>query len=185
MKNSIQFQEEGIAYSVRVSKRARCVRISVHRDGTVLVTQPAGISFLRIKEIVSKKIDWIARKLDYFKRVGMVRHSMSHDEYMSLREEALTLVKSRIEHYNALYRFSFEKITIRNQKTRWGSCSRRGTLSFNCRVTHLPKDLVDYIVVHELCHLAELNHSKNYWKLVERAIPRYKESRKTLKHHHI
>ncbi len=74
-----------------------------------------------------------------------------------------------------------KKIGVRNQKGRWGSCSRNGSLNFNFRVVYLPPPLVDYIVVHELCHLGELNHSKKFWSLVSQAVPDYRLMRKKLR----
>jgi predicted metal-dependent hydrolase len=76
---------------------------------------------------------------------------------------------------NAFYNFAYNKVAIRDQKSRWGSCSTKKNLNFNYRIQFLPVHLIDYIVVHELCHLEEFNHGENFWKLVEKAIPRYRE----------
>lgn len=96
------------------------------------------------------------------------------------REYARTFVHARIGELNTPYNFSFNRIAIRNQKTRWGSCSKRKNLNFNYRVALLPAHLADYIIVHELCHLQELNHSPNFWALVSRAIPNHRELRREL-----
>jgi predicted metal-dependent hydrolase len=87
----------------------------------------------------------------------------------------------RVEELNKPYGFVYGKIAIRNQKTRWGSCSRRGNLNFNYRVGLLPQKLMDYVIVHELCHLGEFNHSYKFWDLVAKTVPEYKAIRQELK----
>ncbi len=94
---------------------------------------------------------------------------------------ALELVTSRLAHFNHTYNFTYHRITIRNQSSRWGSCSRKGNLSFNYRLALLPPELADYIIVHELCHLGEFNHSKKFWDLVEKAIPNWRILRNNLR----
>ncbi len=180
MKKSIRTHGRTISYAVRKSARAKHVRISVNCDGIVLVTRPVDVSFARIEEIVLRRVSWIIGKIEFFKRFG-VQSQSSNAGYVSASADVLALVQSRIEYYNASYGFTYNKIAIRNQRTRWGSCSKKGNLNFNYRMGRLAPELIDYIVVHELCHLAEMNHSKNYWKLVERAIPRYNALRKALK----
>ena len=179
----ITLHDRTVFYTVKKSDRAKHVRISIGCDGGV-VTQPVGISLERIEEIVLGKMHWVARKIDFFNTLGY-QHRSTREEYLGAREEALALVRSRIEYFNTTYRYVFQNISIRNQRTRWGSCSRRGNLQFNYRIIHLPQELVDYIVVHELCHLAELNHSGRFWKLVERQIPRHNELRRELKRHRL
>lgn len=100
---------------------------------------------------------------------------------MQYKEHARLLVYKRIEYFNAFYRFHFHRVAIRNQKSRWGSCSRQGNLNFNYKVVFLPEHLVDYIVVHELCHLKEMNHSPRFWNLVAQTIPDHKVRRKQLR----
>ena len=101
--------------------------------------------------------------------------------YKKMKESALVLAEERIAEFNKFYNFEFGKIRVKNQKSRWGSCSKKGNLNFNYRIALLPKDVADYIIVHELCHLGELNHSKNFWNLVAKTIPNHKEIRKKLR----
>ena len=97
------------------------------------------------------------------------------------RELARMFVKERIDYFNQFYHFKVRRIAIKNQKTRWGSCSAKGNLNFNYKIIYLPKELADYLIVHELCHLGQLNHSKKFWALVSKTIPNYQRSNKVLK----
>src|SRR3989339_1317391 len=103
-------------------------------------------------------------------RKRIVRYNQ-HVEYILNKEYARAFVHNRLQVLNQHYRFDYKRVSIRNQKTRWGSCSKRGNLNFNYRIVSLPIHLADYVIVHELCHLEEFNHSQNFWNLVARAIP--------------
>ena len=86
---------------------------------------------------------------------------------------ALKLAKSKVEELNRFYGFSYNRVSIKNQKTRWGSCSKKGNLNFNYRLAIIDPVLADYVIVHELCHLLEMNHSDRFWSLVALAVPDY------------
>ncbi|MBI4239828.1 M48 family metallopeptidase [Candidatus Uhrbacteria bacterium] len=146
----------------------------------MLVTQPRRLSFAHVEHIVAKRLQWIITKLDFFKTLPQP-HKRSSGEYYNLRASALTLAQERLAFFNASYGFKVGKVSIRNQRTRWGSCSRKGNICFNYRIVQLAPELVGYLIVHELCHVAEMNHSQKFWKLVERVIPHYKALRKKLK----
>lgn len=93
------------------------------------------------------------------------------------------VIDDRIKLYETQIKGKYKKISIRNQKTRWGSCSSSGTISFNYRLLMAPLEIIDYIIVHELCHLDHMNHSKSYWKTVYKIMPDYKERQEWLKQH--
>lgn len=115
---------------------------------------------------------------------NMARLLPSHRDkkaFHHYRESARALAHDRIRKLNAGYDFSYRRISIRNQKSRWGSCSKRGNLNFNYRIALLPPHLADYIIVHELMHLQELNHSPKFWNLVAHVIPNHRECRKELR----
>ncbi len=101
--------------------------------------------------------------------------------YLKYKEQARALVCERLAHLNQPYNFTYGRIAIRNTKTTWASCSKKGNLNFNYRVVYLGQDLLDYLIVHELCHLQEFNHSKRFWELVARTVPDYKTLRRQLK----
>jgi predicted metal-dependent hydrolase len=108
------------------------------------------------------------------------RRRKSPARYLKHKEQAREMIRARLEHYNAFYNFSYKRIFIKNHKSRWGSCSKKGNLNFNYRLVHLPQHLADYVVVHELCHLGEFNHSKRFWALVEKTVPDWRERRREL-----
>jgi hypothetical protein len=125
---------------------------------------------------------WIVKKIDYLKNIKTVPVlKAGRKEYLKYRKAAKMLVQEKVERFNDFYKFKVKTVSVRNQKTRWGSCSRYGNLNFNFRVVYLPDYLVDYIVVHELCHLRELNHSKKFWSLVSLSFPDHRIKRKELR----
>ncbi len=115
------------------------------------------------------------------RRVHRRRAQVGRRKYLQMREAARRFVHARISALNAPYGFRWKRIAIRNTRSRWGSCSRAGNLNFNYKILLLPPELADYIIVHELCHLAELNHSPAFWALVSRTFPDYAAMRRDLK----
>ena len=111
----------------------------------------------------------------------MILTRRNRRQYLKVREETRALVHGRIRHFNTFYRVAIKKIFIKNHKSRWGSCSEKGNLNFNYKLVFLPSDIADYIIVHELCHIAEFNHSPRFWRLVERAVPHHKALRRRLR----
>lgn len=97
------------------------------------------------------------------------------EHYLLHKEAARELVLARLVHFNQHYGYTYKRVAIRNQRTRWGSCSSNGNLNFNYRIVFLPAHLADYIIVHELCHLRELNHAQAFWNLVALQCPEYKK----------
>ena len=117
------------------------------------------------------------------KRIKKRGRRRVNKKYIENKDKALSIVKDRIEYFNTFYNFKWNRIVIRNQKTRWGSCSRKGNLNFNYKIAFLPPKSADYIIVHELCHLGEFNHSQKFWNLVAQTIPDYLAIRKDLRKH--
>lgn len=105
--------------------------------------------------------------------------------YLAKKEEVRAIVSDRvahfIQHYGPRHGIAVGKIAIRNQKSRWGSCSRKGNLNFNYKLAFLPPEERDYVIVHEICHIKEFNHGRGFWALVRETVPDYKELRKKLR----
>ena len=99
------------------------------------------------------------------------------------RSAARTRFEERVAYYHGITGGNYTSITVRDQKSRWGSCSSRGTLSFNYRLIFAPPTILDYVVVHELCHLTHMNHSADFWNMVASVMPEYKVYRRWLRDH--
>jgi predicted metal-dependent hydrolase len=166
-----------IYYQIKSSRRARHVRISIYPDGKVIVTKPERVSLARTEEFVKAKSAWIQKKLEVQKNRKTIPWGLATVS----KSDALAFVKSRIQFFNQHYKFAYERVSIKNHKSLWGSCSARKNLNFNHRITQLSSNQADYIIVHELCHLKEMNHSIKFWNLVAETIPDYKSIRQELK----
>jgi hypothetical protein len=101
------------------------------------------------------------------------------------REQARIFIENRLSFFNKFYNFEINRIAIKNTSTRWGSCSSKANLNFNYKIIYLRPELADYLIVHELCHLGELNHSKRFWALVEKTIPNYVDLNKEIRRIHV
>ncbi len=175
-----------IAYSLKRNRRSRSIRITVHHDGTVRVSAPLLLPKFLVKRFVRQKSEWIEQKMKQFlahppSEFSLMLRKRSRREYLENKKLAHEILSERVTYFNKNYLFQPAKITIRNQKSRWGSCSAKDNINFNYKLMFLPPELRDYVVVHELCHLRELNHSKVFWSLVALAIPEYKMLRRRLK----
>jgi hypothetical protein len=156
--------------------------LAVYCDGVFIVTAPEKTSENIIEKFIIQKSKWIIEKLEYSKDISKrLFLSNNNDEYKEYKKQAFDLAKERVEYFNKKYKFKFNKINIKNQKTRWGSCSKKGNLNFNYKIVLLPQKISDYIIIHELCHLGEFNHSQKFWNLVSWAMPDYLEIQKKLK----
>lgn len=178
----MEIKKTKINYLLNRSGRAKRLRIAVYCDARVVVTAPAGFSDGRAEKFIREKADWIIKKLKYFEqfkdRLPIVSDKAN---YLQHKNTALELVKRKAEYYSRIYDFKFNGINIKNQKTRWGSCSRKGNLNFSYKIALIPEKMADYIIIHELCHLKEFNHSKKFWNLVMEIMPDCMEARKELR----
>ncbi len=169
-----------IKYTLKLSKKSRRLRLAIYCDGAVVLTAPHSASQNFINQFVTKNTEWILKKLEGFKPFTP-RILLGRKDFKKYKAEALALAQNRVSYFNQFYGFKFNKINIRNQKTRWGSCSKKGNLNFNYKIALLSPEQADYIIVHELCHLGEFNHSRNFWNLVAKTVPNYLAIRKSLK----
>lgn len=181
LKN-IHIGDRNIPYTLKISPRTRHLRLVVYPGGDFVVTAPKNFQLNTIENFIKKKSQWIIRAIDRMSHFAkpILKKRRTKADFLKHKGVAEKIVKERLEYFNSTYHFSYNKITVRNQKTRWGSCSRKGNLNFNYKIALLPEKLADYIIVHELCHLGEFNHSKKFWNLVEQTVPYYKNARAEL-----
>lgn len=181
-KNIIKLNKEDVQYRIKTSRRSRRLRISVHCDTGLVVTMPRGMTQSVMEDFLRTKAGWILKKIQYFKQfVNLPSGKYGRSDYLAKKESARALILTRINHLNQFYDFKFNRVFIKNHKSVWGSCSKKGNLNFNYKLIYLESILIDYVVVHELCHLKEFNHSQNFWRLVSVVIPNFKNLRKELK----
>lgn len=108
-------------------------------------------------------------------------HTRNRVYFKKYKEIARAFVADRLMFFNTHYKYVYRRVSIRNQVSRWGSCSSKGNLNFNYKIIFLPKECADYIIVHELCHLKEMNHGPGFWNLVAEVVPEYKKIEQTLR----
>lgn len=169
-----------------IRSNRKTVAIQVNSDRSVTVRAPRSASEKDIEEILKKKKAWISKHIEKIKETkerfeAEPTEKLTREKVIALAEEALKVIPERVEYFAKVIGVTYGKITVRNQKTRWGSCSSKGNLNFNCLLMLAPPEVLDYVVVHELCHRKQMNHSKAFWLEVEKVLPDYKEVRKWLK----
>jgi len=168
-----------VEYELRVSDRARRLRVEVPFGGPPLVVVPRRVGRAAVERFLAERRPWIEREL--------ARHVPRLDLPQLTEAEARARVRRTASAIAAAEAAALgvrlERIRVAGQRTRWGSCSSRGTLSFNWRLALAPPEVLDYVVVHEVCHLREPNHSTRFWRLVAERRPGYATRRAWLREH--
>lgn len=168
-----------IPYTIIRSNR-KTVALQVTPEGKVLVRAPRDISEDYIQRFVQSKQDWIQGHLTRIEAQPVLPR-LTIEDIHALADQAMELVPRRVAHFAPRVGVTYNGITIRNQRSRWGSCSSRGNLNFNCLLMLCPPEVLDYVVVHELCHRKEMNHSPRFWAEVAKVLPNYREQERWLK----
>jgi|WetSurMetagenome_2_1015567.scaffolds.fasta_scaffold00882_10 predicted metal-dependent hydrolase len=169
-----------ISCKIKKSRRAKNICLRVGNDATAILTIPWWVSKEAGLRFLASKKNWLADKIRIKNEELRMHPVRTRVDYLKHKSQAERLVWGRLEHFNAFYNFNYNRVCIRDQKSRWGSCSIKRNLNFSYRIIFLPPELADYLIVHELCHLGEMNHSPRFWKLVEKTIPNYKLLRRKL-----
>lgn len=171
-----------------IKSKRKTLAIDVKKDLRVIVRAPLFISNSEIQKFITEKSAWIENAINKVKARNEQEkqntiQKFTAEEIHTLADKALEVIPERVGYYAKIMGVKYGRITIRNQVSRWGSCSAKGNLNFNCLLMLCPVEVMDYVIVHELCHLKEMNHSKNFWNLVEHFCPKYKQYKKWLKEH--
>ena len=164
-------------YRLIRSKR-RTLALELRPGGEVVVRAPRLLPRATIDRFVAEREEWIAKKLA---TLPPPRPEISDEQLALWRREAAAYLPGRVAHFAALMGVTPAAVKITAARTRWGSCSAKGSLNFSCRLMGQPAEAIDYVVVHELCHLRHMNHSAAFWRLVASILPDYKERAALLK----
>ncbi len=162
-----------------IRSRRKTVSLQITLQGQVLVRCPLHMQKGQVDAFVQSKSLWIQKHLE--KLQADPGAQLMEEEKARLHRQAKEVFWERVNYFAPIVGVTWEKITVRWQRTRWGSCSGKGNLNFNCLLLLAPPEVLDYVVVHELCHRKEMNHSKAFWELVAKVCPDYKAHRKWLK----
>lgn len=170
--------------TARVIRSSRkTLAIEINRSG-ILVRAPYSVGNDEIASFLNEKKTWIMKHLEKMneqkeKTADIIPYTP--EEIHALADKALRIIPEKVRYYAALIGVSYGRITIRNQRSRWGSCSGKGNLNFNCLLMEMPDEIIDSVVVHELCHRKHMNHSAEFYKEIEKVFPQYNECNKWLK----
>lgn len=180
-----QITTDSVSVSVEIIRSSRrTLGIQVTKDGRVVARAPLKMPEKTIQDFLNSKADWIEKHL---RKIQETEHKLeelqpfTYEEIQQMAEKALKIIPERVKYYAPLIGVTYGKITIRNQKTRWGSCSGKGNLNFNCLLVMTPAEVLDSVVVHELCHRKHMDHSKDFYAEVYWVFPEYDKCNKWLK----
>lgn len=164
---------------IRSSRKS--IAIQIKEDGTIVVRSPYKTTRKQVETFLQEKESWINKHLEGARKRQENRPEITEEERQRGIALAKQIIPERVAYYAKIMNVTYGRITIREQKTRWGSCSSSGNLNFNWKLILMSGEVMDYVVVHELAHRKEMNHSEAFWKIVESVLPDYRERRKQLK----
>ena len=174
-------------FDIEVRRSARkTIALEIRPDGSLLMRVPRQMTAREIDRFLDEQDGWIRKHLAQVRtRQAELPQTepLTAEQIRALADQALQVIPERVRYYAPLVGVTYGRITIRNQRTRWGSCSAKGNLNFNCLLMLMPPEILDYVVVHELAHRREMNHSPAFWAIVESVLPDYRARRQWLKEH--
>lgn len=172
-------------YQIQIIRSGRkTYALEIREAGVLTVRAPYRMSEREIRKAIAEHQAWIEEHMRILEKRRATHPELprfTRAEIEQMAQEAMRTIPPKVAHYAEIIGVRYGRITIRNQRTRWGSCSAKGNLNFNCLLTQVPEPVLDYVVVHELCHRLEMNHSARFWGLVESVLPDYREQRKWLR----
>jgi len=171
-----------LEYELIRTKR-KTLALYVRQDGRLEVRAPLRTSKAYIDSFVSQKQDWIENTRNKLS----ARHSnkktieLTRQDELRYKNQAKGYFLQKCRHFAEQMGLNHGSVKVNSARTRWGSCNRNGDINFTYRLLFAPEELIDYVVVHELAHTKEMNHSERFWRIVEQTMPDYKARRKKLK----
>lgn len=183
-------REKDITIYIKRSRR-KSLEIEISKSKEIIVRAPLRTPNSEIRAFIQEHKEWIQDSLkkakaqelayqDHLREIGADK-PYTEEELLQMKKDAIKLLPSRCEYYAPLMGVSYNRIAIKAQRSRWGSCSTKKNLNFNCLLMLCPEEIQDYVVVHELSHLKEMNHSPAFWAEVGKILPDYKKRRRWLK----
>lgn len=166
-----------------IRSNRKTLSLQIRSDGTLLVRAPMRMPMREIEKILEEKSGWIAAHREQVQqtREAGEQAPLRMEDIQALGQQALQVIPERVKWYAQRMGVGYGRITIRNQTSRWGSCSSEGNLNFNCLLMLTPAPVLDYVIVHELAHRKQMNHSAAFWAEVEAVLPDYRERLRWLK----
>lgn len=174
-------EDEALIEYELIRSNRKTVTLQVKPDGSVVVRAPIRLAKYRIAKFVREHEAWILAQQKKAEAYREHVHVITDEERREGIARARKIFPERVTYFAERMGVTYNRITIREQKTRWGSCSSAGNLNFNWKLVLMPPELLDYVVVHELAHRKEMNHSPRFWAVVEKELPDYRERREKLK----
>ena len=176
-----------------IRSNRKTLAIQINPDLSVTVRAPMYAPQSDIERILREKEGWIQKHIEKIREQEAKKKEiqgesveseyLTNEEIKKLADKALQHIPKRVSYFAKQIGVTYGKITIRNQKTRWGSCSSKGNLNFNWKLILMPREVLDYVVVHELAHRKEMNHSRAFYQVVESIMPDYKIWQNWLREH--
>ncbi len=169
-----------------IKSNRKTISVEIKPDLQVIVRAPLRVSNKMIQDFINEKSEWILKNIEVVKSRNAAKAEkkltpFTDEEIKALTGQAKAYLPFRVEYFADIIGVKYGRVTVKHQVSRWGSCSSKGNLNFNCLMMLCPENIRDYIIIHELCHLKELNHSPRFWAEVERFCPDYKACKRWLK----
>ena len=167
-------------YEIIYSKR-KTLCLQIKRDGRIVIRCPYRTSKERIESFYNSHLEWVQKKVEVTKNRMVPIDELSEAEITELKKKAWEYIPLRVEYFASIMGVTPSNVSINQAKTRFGSRNSKKRLNFSCNVMRYPNEAIDYVIVHELAHIKELNHSKRFWAIVASILPDYKERQRILK----
>ena len=167
-----------------IRSKRKSIAVQIKPDGAIMVRAPKWMKERDIEGFLQEKRAWIGKhRAAMLERQALLKDAepYTEKELQALTKQAREVIPQKVRYYAPIVGVDYGRIAIRRQHSRWGSCSSKGNLNFNCLLVLLPEEVIDYVVVHELCHRKHMNHSQQFYREVERVYPEYKRCMKWLK----